>query len=1057
MASEFGILYTDQIYEQTLEKTSCDVIVTKENAVKRVEIDGVLGYEWGATNHRLGLCEIEHVKTISEFMYEQIKCEGAYPVFPHYVIDALKYNKVIERNDNQVRVDRDDVKLQKIKIQPYFGEAFFSPETYSSTFCKRQAIRGHVAKMRTFAKDRIDFEESSAQTKYVNGNKVKILEVWKGQTDARMLMEGQREKCVAHEVDPIYQLIKKMRYGMMYPTHYMLSQRYRIISERRKMEIEKWLLEKIERGVQRGAAGAKGNESLARLEKLMQKEELENSVIENVIRYGSQFSAHAGEKTNDIPLSVLIKYCESLTTFVHKKNREGGDNQTARDEIRKAMVHNMPTMNHNNPMKVTKNFKNFLFFAYLDGFKRNNGVDINPNNSTWIEHKKKMAEKLKDEQQRNQNRPMLVLIDGVYVSTSVEYGTVTHWVDWVVDIIMTTQVERMIKEYDFKRLERKQLISGMNKLEDGVKCYAYCLILALYDYYGDAIEGFAQGTRAGSIVETISQMFPEFRSDVAEKFGIKLTIKDESEELFVQKDMNSEFLDEGEMGYKFVFGWKNTDFKVQSNYGEIVSEEVERLFKVILEGKEWSNEVEDPEDYFVDNLFNKTPDAVFERDGVDGSNRIIVKNKTTLREGQRHFSARFVSYWYTFEKVEVGRMMARIDIHDRETKFSEFDVDDYKPCSVAEMGLHSSTYIYQDLLIGSNRGEHVIDAKELVWYDIALTNYGTTRYFDQCWPSSCSTTELSMRYFLITEIFQRYRTDDRSSFADILEKMRKNGYPRRSFLTYKHYYVAVIQEVFGDQRPVDVYSFCTDIFKKERRRGILSMFPTFSTLIKSEKLIDALFLNFLLWVVFEMENVDISFANKRHPLLISHDKGLRLIGVDLFNSTLSISMGGWIPYVERICHADHVARKLNADELKIKRWFIDYYMDLSLDRRAEPRMSFKYEGLATWVGSNCGGVRDYIIQELPMRKPKPGLLMLVYGEDGDPKWVEWAIKDFTQIEGSLGFIYIDPISVVNKSTFRTREMKIYNRGRLDRLILISSGNYTFGNKFLLSKLLSKAE
>ncbi|ALG63784.1 truncated VP2 [African horse sickness virus 7] len=833
MASEFGILYTDQIYEQTLEKTSCDVIVTKENAVKRVEIDGVLGYEWGATNHRLGLCEIEHVKTISEFMYEQIKCEGAYPVFPHYVIDALKYNKVIERNDNQVRVDRDDEKLQKIKIQPYFGEAFFSPETYSSTFCKRQAIRGHVAKMRTFAKDRIDFEESSAQTKHVNGNKVKILEEWKGRTDAKMLMEGQQEKCVAHEVDPIYQLIKKMRYGMMYPTHYMLSQRYRIISERRKMGIEKWLLEKVERGVQRGVADAKGNESLVRLEKLMRKEELENSVIENV--------------------------------------------------------------------------------------------------------------------------------------------------------------------------------------------------------------------------------FPEFRSDVAEKFGIKLTIKDESEELFVQKDMNSEFLDEGEMGYKFVFGWKNTDFKVQSNYGEIVSEEVERLFKVILEGKEWSNEVEDPEDYFVDNLFNKTPDAVFERDGMDGSNRIIVKNKTTLREGQRHFSARFVSYWYTFEKVEVGRAMARIDIHDRETKFSEFDVDDYKPCSVAEMGLHSSTYIYQDLLIGSNRGEHVIDAKELVWYDIALTNYGTTRYFDQCWPSSCSTTELSMRYFLITEIFQRYRTDDRSSFADILERMRKNGYPRRNFLTYKHYYVAVIQEVFGDQRPIDVYSFCTDIFKKERRRGVLSMFPTFSTLIKSERLIDALFLNFFLWVVFEMENVDISFANKRHPLLISHDKGLRLIGVDLFNSALSISMGGWIPYVERICHADHAARKLNADELKIKRWFIDYYMDLSLDRRAEPRMSFKYEGLATWVGSNCGGVRDYIIQELPMRKPKPGLLILVYGEDGDPKWVEWAIKDFTQIEGSLGFIYIDPISVVNKSTFRTREMKIYNRGRLDRLILISSGNYTFGNKFLLSKLLSKAE
>ncbi|AJU57293.1 VP2 [Orbivirus alphaequi] len=1057
MASEFGILLTNQIYDQTYEKEKCDVIITAENAVRRVEVAGVYGYEWGATNHRLGLCEIENTKSIGRMIYEQIRCEGAYPIFPHYITDTLKYGKSIDRNDNQIRVDRDDERLRKIKIQPYFGEMYFSPENYITVFCKRQAISGQIEVSRSIIGRRMKYEESAEQTKgTINANKYRLLEKWRDLAYEQIEMEGSSERCLTHNTDPIYQLIKKMRFGMMYPVHYMLNDKYKVVQERADMGIEKWLLEKIGRGTQRRKADDGDNDTLLQLERMMSSEELERSVIESVIRFGSLYNAHAGKKTGDIPLEVLIKYCDSLTTFVHKKNREGGDNQTARDEIRRAMVKNIPPMKQENQMKVTPNIRNFLFFAYLNGFKRNNGVDIDPNNGTWSKHKAEVKKILDEEQKKNENKPLKVLIDGAYISTDAEYGTVAHWVDWVVDIIMTTQVSRMIKEYNFIRLKKDQLISGMNKLEDGVKCYAYCLILALYDFHGRELDGFAQGTRTAAIVETVARMFPDFRSEVSEKFGINLAVSEESDELFVKKTMVSSFSDSGEMGYKFIFGWRKTDFKVETDYGEIVSDEVHRLYQAILDGKEWSKEVDDPEKYFVDDLYNRCPESIYVRNGVDPNNKIMIKKRGLVGEGQRHFSARFVSYWYEFQKVTIEADSKRLDARGEHTQYHEIDVEDFKPCAIAELGLHCSTYIYQDLLVGANRGEYVKDAKELVWFDIANTNYNITRPFDRCWPSSCAEAELSLRFHLITKIFTRYR-GERTSFVDIINELSERGYVKHNFPSYKHYYLSVIQTVFEDQRAIDPLDFCAMISRNETRESTLKGFSMFAAIVKSERLIDTLFLNFLLWIVFEMENVDVSAANKRHPLLISHEKGLRLIGVDLFNGALSISTGGWIPYLERICSEEKAQRRLNADELKIKSWFLTYYMNLSLERRAEPRMSFKFEGLTTWIGSNCGGVRDYVVQALPMRKPKPGLLMVIYGDDGDARWVEWAMKNFTAVDGSLGFIYIDRHKLVNKSDFRVREMKIYNRGRLDRLILISSGHYTFGNKFLMSKLLAKTE
>ncbi|ALM00058.1 major outer capsid protein [African horse sickness virus 2] len=1056
MASEFGILFTEKIHDQTLEKTNCDVIITEERKVNRREVEGVRGYVWEETNHRFGLCENSFDEKISETMYCQIKCEGAYPIFPHYIVDALRYGKMIDRNDNQVRVDQDDKRLMKIKIQPYMGEMYFSPESYSTVFCKRQAELMSIEDLRYPFDIRCDFEETSLQTESsLDGKKLRLLGKWKRATQERMHEENDRGKCAGHDEDVLYQLVKKLRYGLLYPHSYTLNTKYKIVNPN-VSQIKDWLL-KTRDGIREESGVSDKRGPLAELVSAIKDEELSRGVIERIVQYGSQFSSCAGEREDDIPIETLNRYCDSLTTFVHRKKRERGDDTTARDVFRNALVGSMPKMDFKNQMKMTRGWGNYTFFSYIDRFSRTYKTNIDPNKNLWNEHKQKVKKQLEEKQKEN-GSPMSVQIDGVYIRTDVPYGTVDHWVDWVVDTIMLKETDKMIKDYEFKKLKREELIAGMNKLEDGLRCIVYCLILALYDYYGAEIEGFKKGTNASSIVETVSQMFPNFRGDIIDKFGIQLKVKREAEELFLPKDMVSSFLEDGEEGYKYQYGWRDNEELVASDYGEILTQSVQILFEGLMRGEKWTSIIDDPQSYFEDDIFAGKANRMFLRGGetVERHVKLKVNAQTENVEGITYFSKRFVSYWFRIERTTHVKEGRRIDIRDRKTGYQQFDVEDFKPASVGELGFHASTYIYQDLLVGANRGERVKDAKELVWMDLSLTNFGFVRSYNRCWIAAFVEAEISLRFYLITSIFCRYFTGDRKSFAKILDGV-KSLKERLWFPTYKHYYVAVIQKIYSDDRNLDRNEFCNRVMNIMTRRSVLNEFERFRRAIESPKLIDTLSLNFLLWIIFEQENIDVNFADKRHPLLISTTKGLRVIPIDVFNSSLALSPSGWIPYVERICAEAKENRTLSSDELKIKTWFVEYYLNINLERRAEPRMSFKSETLITWIGSNCGGVTDYVVQLLPVRKPKPGLLVVVYSEDGSGKWAEWALRDFLDVEGSLGLIFITRKTVKNGSALGVRDLKIYNRGRVDRLVLISSGVYTFGNKFLFSKLLSKIE
>ncbi|ALM00053.1 major outer capsid protein [African horse sickness virus 1] len=1056
MASEFGILLTERIFDETLEKTNCDVIITEEKKVKRKEVEGVLGYVWEETNHRFGLCEGNYDLAFSDTMYCQTKCDGSYPVFPHYIIDALRYGVMIDRNDNQVRVDLDDKRLMKIKIQPYLGEMYFSPENYSTVFCKRQALALGVDDLRHSVDVRNEFEETNHQTKGVlNGNKQRALEVWKEMAYQRMRKEGSRGRCIGHDDDVMYQLIKKLRYGMMYPHHYALNARYEV-SNPSAARIKDWLL-KVRVNVGRAQEKADQTGPLAEMARSIENDELSRQVVDQIIQYGGQFSSCSGAREDDIPINILLEYCESLTTFVHRKKRKEGDDLTARNTFRQALIKSMPTMNFKNQMKMTRGWGKYTFFSYIDRFSRIYNMNIDPNGKLWIEHKQTVSEQLKKKQEENR-APLTVQIDGVHIRADETYGTVDHWVEWVVDTIMLRETEKMIKDYRFKKLKREELISGMNKLEDGLRCIVYCLILALYDYYEGDIEGFKKGTIASSIVETVSQMFPNFRSDIIDKFGISLKVKTEAEELFLPKNMKSSMNVGEERGYKYKFGWKDNEERVMSDYGEILTESVEILFKKLLKGEKWKIIVDDPQTYFEDDLFVDRANKIFSRGGQTVNQLISIKVNAQSNnvEGTTYFSKRFVSYWFRIEHFSITTAKKRTDIRDKKTEYNEFDFEDFKPACIGELGIHASTYIYQDLLVGKSRGERVKDAKELVWMDLSLANFGCSRCYDRCWPASCVEAEISLRYYLVTSIFARYLNREGLSFSKILISL-KDFSDRLWFPTYKHFYVAVVQKVLRDDRRLDYVLFCSRVSAITTRRATLMEFSTFKQMVGSTRLLDTLFLNFLLWIIFEQENIDVDFANKWHPLLISTEKGLRVIAVDVFNSSLTLSTSGWLPYLERICSESAMDRALTADEINLKRWFVDYYMELKLERRAEPRMSFKSEALITWIGSNCGGVTDYVVQLLPVRKPKPGLLVVVYSEDGGEKWAEWALRDYLEIDGSLGLVFITRKAVKNKSKLGVRDLKIYNRGRVDRLILISSGVYTFGNKFLFSKLLSKIE
>ncbi|AJU57433.1 VP2 [Orbivirus alphaequi] len=1056
MASEFGVLLTDKVEGDALEKTNCEVILTRSGRVRRREVDGVKGYEWEFTDHRLGLCEIEHTMSMADFFYNQIKYEGAYPIFPHYITDVLKYGKMVDRNDHQIRVDRDVKELSKILIQPYFGEAYFSPEFYTSTFLKRQAIQMNVEMLRAFVPKRVAFyEDDMRRSGAINGNWIGALQAWKEKADLQMSREGNSQtNCVDHNADVIYQHMKKLRFGLLYPHYYMLNSEYTVEEKSKGGLIANWLVKEKAAGRAENSPMYSGVGPLNTLRERIERDELDEKVIQEIIAYGSKFSTYAGTRTGDLTLNELVKYCESLTTFVHKKKKEGED-ETAREFFKSKWIQGMPKMNFENEMIMSrKSWANTKFFWSIDMFKRNNGVDIDPNGKNWKDYKKKIQEQLDEAQKKNNNEPYKVMVDGVNIMTNKKYGSVENWVDWVVNYIMLSHVKRLVKDYKFKRLKPDNLMSGMNKLVGALRCYAYCLILALYDYFGEDIEGFKKGTNAASIVETVSQMFPQFRKEVSETFGITLNTKDVKYELFIARDMSAKEAQSGEVGYKFQYGWRKTDQKVMSDYADILSEKVEALYQALLSGRKWSDIADDTEEYFIDDLYVNKPDRVFERAGLDPERHIKVKG--AMNELTTYFSKRFVSYWYKITKVEARDLLTLADIGGDAKKYTQFDPDDFKPMAVAELGAHASTYVYQNLILGRNRGEKIDDAKEIVWYDLSLTNFGCSRSLDSCWVGSVARSELNLRFHLISAIFERYQHDARrSSFYEIIFDLPSKK--ERIFPSYKHYYVALLQNIFNDTQRLEVMDYCERLMNPETRMSALLSLQGFKNCVESEFVAPTLKMNALLWVLADMENIDINYSNKRMPLLLSTEKGLRVISIDMFNGMLGVSYSGWIPYLERICSEVNLQRRLRADELKLKKWFISYYATHKVERRAEPRMSFKMEGISTWIGSNCGGVQDYVLHLIPSRKPKPGLLFLIYADDGDVDWVANMLSDVIGSEGSLGFIFINDRTFVNKSQLKVRTLKIYNRGMLDRLILISGGNYTFGNKFLLSKLLAKTE
>ncbi|ALM00100.1 major outer capsid protein [African horse sickness virus 6] len=1051
MAFEFGILICDKLKENTLEKTTCDVIITGVGKVSVREEDGILGYEWEETNHRLGLCEIENTVSISDFVYKQIRCEGAYPILPHYVTDVIKYGMVIDRNDHQIRVDRDEKSIGKIQIQPYFGDMYFSPEYYPATFVKREPLPISVDMIRDYIGARMrGIEARAGRIKEGGGNLLECARRWEKAAYERI--ENERAlRCVVHETDPTYQILKKLRFGFIYPHYYVLNTDYNPTTVTRTSRINDWLLKEKTQGVVKTAEAYSDNAELKTLAERMEEEELTKDIIRAVIRYGAKYATRSGMREDTLSLQELDRYCDSLTTFVHKKKKDEGDDETARTIIRNQWIKGMPRMDFKKEMKITRGpIANWSFFMSIDAFKRNNKVDINPNHQTWKDHIKEVTDQMKRAQQGNSNKPLKIQIDGVSILTNEKYGTVGHWVDWVVDLIMLAQVKMLIKEYKFRRLNSQNLMSGMNKLVGALRCYAYCLILALYDYYGQDIEGFKKGSNSSAILETVIQMFPNFKQEIQANFGINLNIKDKKQSLFVERTMHSDFSSNEEYGYKFVFGWAARGEEVLSNYGDILSDEVEELFTKLRKKEHWDKVVEDPESYFVDELYQKNPAEVFFSAGYDTDQNVVIDGKMT--EGVTYFSKRFVSYWYRVEKITTKHLEF---LNEEDRKVAQFDFEDYKPMAIGEMGIHASTYKYESLLLGKNRGQKVKDSIALCNYDLALTNFEVSRRQDCCWISSCSAIELSMRANITIAIFRRIEDRRYESFAKILSELSQQQ--DLYFPTYKHYYLFVLQKVLRDERRIDQNRMCTELFDIQRRRGILLSFTTLRFWNDSEFLGDTLMMNFLLWVVFEMENVDVDYGKKWHPLLVSSEKGLRVIAVDVFNSMMGVSTSGWLPYVERICSESDMRRRLNADELELKRWFFDYYATLLLERRGEPRLSFKYEGLTTWIGSNCGGVRDYVVQLLPMRKPKPGLLCIAYGDDVNVQWVEHELRDFLTHEGSLGLVVISGKMLVNKSKLRVRNLKIYNRGTLDSLFLISGGSYTFGNKFLLSKLMAKAE
>nr|BAQ23258.1 outer capsid protein VP2 [Bunyip Creek virus]BCR31589.1 VP2 protein [Palyam virus] len=470
----------------------------------------------------------------------------------------------------------------------------------------------------------------------------------------------------------------------------------------------------------------------------------------------------------------------------------------------------------------------------------------------------------------------------------------------------------------------------------------------------------------------------------------------------------------------------------------------------------WSAVSKNTDSYFNDIKVHDFPQlSKFEQKGRN----ILV---TLKRDEEWNKPKRFSSYMFRI-KIE-DSVKIRIGDHDvYEVKGRKY------PYPFSELGPHTRTYMLESMLTGQTRIMTKEPNEKWLWIKNEFQQRGAQHRVGSEWEG-CGASEWSHIYlnemarllqFTLRRIcevgphppFSKFEDD---KWLDSMNYHIDNLKPRDLCDAISMALVKVCNFPLATRE--QLFYIAHSINKVE---AMIEVFPKIRNLINDHTVISFYSLNIipiLLTVIPYGRIVD-----NHIPIIIHTDVGMRVIPGSTYNVKSGQNMSDWLMYLESVVDRRQGSRNLTNHEREVKSAFLRYYEHVIIKSRfSRAALKYKLEMLESWVGINCSGYFDSMVQVVPIRSPKKGFVLLILSDDTKPLAYIHArlLRMFSHVWTSCRGIHIIDVRKGELADGCVGDSRVvqYRRIDMDQSVdvwVLTAPNATFGNKHMITKLLSK--
>nr|QCU80240.1 VP2 [Palyam virus] len=423
---------------------------------------------------------------------------------------------------------------------------------------------------------------------------------------------------------------------------------------------------------------------------------------------------------------------------------------------------------------------------------------------------------------------------------------------------------------------------------------------------------------------------------------------------------------------------------------------------------------------------------------------------------------RFTSYKFRIKKEDSIRLrVGSRDIY--EVKGRKY------PFPFSEFGPHTRTYMLEKMLTGRTRYATEEPDEKWLWMKNELRERGAQRRAGRDWVG-CNVSEWSYIYlnelsrllqFVIKRVYRVGPHPPFSKFEDD-EWLRKMNYeiPDLRPRDICEAISASLEKVcdFPNVTREQLFFLAHSTNKVE---AFIEIFPKMRGLIESNTAISFYSLN--IFPILLTVSPYGRFTDNYIPIIVNTDFGMKVIPGSTYNVKSDQNMSDWLMYLESVLDEKQGSRYLTDHEQNIKKAFLKYYEYVPIETRFNRAASkYKMEMLESWVGVNCLGYFDVVAQIVPIRAPKKGFILVVLSDDVKPLSYVHArlMRMFSHVWASCRGVHIIDARAGKLASGNVGDSKVVQYKRIDMdqnvdVWILTAPNVTFGNKHMITKLLSK--